>query len=437
MGFWESGKRRYDKQVTKRESASPSTPKIDEKMNYIAEKPSNRIVLGALIIPSLWMGLSCSKARFSGSNPGRGEESAPTATPENPQIPGEKPPENPAPESPNPATPPPAQEGPAGNPPVPSPPPAQPPGGGTDVTKEVPQCVPTEKLTGTRMVMVIDNSNSNAETDCPGAVQNGVFRETKRYTCTQETSRSKAALAVFDLLKGVGEKDSANPLSKSQLAVTYFPTQEDYVSGFKVEAGFTETTSANRALFANTLSFTKSPFGLTPYVAAMSSAEKAFEGAPQDGRSKVVFFVTDGEATDRDPSAAIKKAEALMGSGVQFFTIYYPTKESKAARIAKHTTMMREIDQNYVAAGGGHWYDETRYKSFDEYIQTIVGTSPGVVTDRPQASTLMRISSKVDGACADGATLCERKSYEVADANALAQAMQQIVKREVLGCDPK
>jgi hypothetical protein len=393
----------------------------------------SRFIWGVSLMAPVMVQGACSTARFSGSNPGRGQESTPTAnSPDNSQSPPANKPgevgggDNQTAPLPNPpASPPPGATA--------EPPKTVPPGGSEP--KDVPQCVPTEKLTGTRMVMVIDNSNSNAETDCPGPVQNGTFKDTKVYQCTQETSRSKAALAVYDLLKEVAEKDSSNPLAKSQLAVTYFPTKEDYVSGYKVEKGFTDTTAANRAAFAQTLAFTQSPYGMTPYVAAMTSIEKAFESSANDVRPKVVIFVTDGEATDRHPGLAISKAESLMGAGVQFMTIYYPTKDSRATRIAKHTAMMKEIDQNYVSAGGGHWYDEAQYKSFEDYIGTIVGNVTG--SSNPQASTLLRISSKVDGACNDGASLCARKSYEVADASGLAQIMKQIIKREVIGCDPQ
>lgn len=407
-------------------------------------------ILSMIVLSSVtW---SCSTAKFSGKTPERGQDSpVTTATPPAPPVDqAEKPtPEVKKPEEggigvgetevaelPKPVQPAPGGEAPpvVAPPQEPKPPTEPAPGTGiATVPKEVPKCTPTEKRTGTKMVIVVDNSNSNAETDCPGAIKTGEFNGSSLYKCTLETNREKAALAVYDLLKGVAESDAANPLAKSQLAVTSFPTQADYVSGSKIEKSFMDTTQDKRSEFQTSLQFTRSPYGMTPYGSAMASLEQVFKSTPDDQRSKVALFVTDGEATDRNPGLAAAQAEALMAGGIEIFTVYYPAKDSRLARAEKHRVMMKGIDDQYFATSGQHWYDENKFSDFTAYIDSIVGRATG--GGDPEPSTLLKISSKVDRACADGVTLCDRKSYEVVDAQGLTQALQQIVKREVIGCE--
>jgi hypothetical protein len=281
---------------------------------------------------------------------------------------------------------------------------------------------------GTQLAFLIDNSNSNASTDCPGATRTGTFGGIETFECASETSREKAVLAVFDLLKEFGAGSPMDSLSTSLVGVTSFPTVDDYVSGYRIQTAFVSAKGENRSQIESALRFSRKPFGLTPYLAAFTSAEDMMKNATNDKRSKVVILVTDGEPTDRSPKSVSDKADRLRASGIKVVSVYYNGGMSRAARNATHLSMMTRFEEAYLARPEGHWYDPSQFGSFNSYASYLLGD-----TDNP--SLLMRVSTKENSSCQDApGSLCARKSYEVGNAEGLKKAFLDIVTTQAIGC---
>jgi hypothetical protein len=292
----------------------------------------------------------------------------------------------------------------------------------------LPVCRADQKKIGTQIAFLIDNSNSNAATDCPNATKIGAFGGADLYECGQETNREKAVLSVFDLLKEFSAGEPVGSLAQSRIAVTSFPTQSEYVGGYKIETPFVALESSNRSQMQTALSFTRKPFGLTPYLAAMNSGELVMKEAVADTRSKVIVLVTDGEPTDRSPQSAAQKADALRRSGINIISVFYRGTATKAQRQAAHIAMMKRIDDAFADRSERHWYDLTQFTSFESYGAYITG-------DGNSPSLLERVSSLKDPTCQDSpGKICARKSYEVTNSEDLRRAFREIVATQAIGC---
>ena len=368
--------------------------------------------------------VACTKASFYGGGRGGSRDLATNSPSNNGPSPAPDLPLDqraiPGPES-NPSSPPSGPNppgGPGGSPSLPNSP----------VTPGVPTCKPGQVKTGTQISFLIDNSNSNASTDCPAAKKIGSFGGVDTFECGEETSREKAVLAVYDLLKEFGAGEPADGLASSVVGVTSFPTVDDYVSGYKIQSPFVAAKGENRPQLEKALKFARKPFGLTPYLAAMSSAEDMMKSAANDKRSKVVILVTDGEPTDRSAKSVAVKADSLRASGIKVVSVYYNGGMSRSARNATHLSMMTRFEEAYLSRPEGHWYDQGQFGSFDSYARYLVG-------DAESPSLLMRMTSKEDPACQDAAgTICPRKSYEVGNAEELKKAFLDIVTTQAIGC---
>jgi hypothetical protein len=301
----------------------------------------------------------------------------------------------------------------------PPPPPPPPP----------PECKPEQKTIGADIAFLIDNSNSNAVTDCPEAKDAGLFNGVAVYECMAETNREAAVKAAFDLLSEIAAKESDNELAKSKLSIASFPSKENYVTGWTDQSkGWIETNSSNKDQLTSVMAFSRKPSGLTPYLAAITGAENAFNKTTADGRAKVAVLVTDGEPTDSDPSAVETKASALRSQGIKVITIYVTGSESRATRIKNHTDMMRGINDNRLKQTGKNWF-AAAYASFTEYVTALVGngTKPGLVT---------KISSQSDAACKDSDVgMCAREVYEVQKSEALKEAFLHVIKTQAIECE--
>ncbi len=290
-------------------------------------------------------------------------------------------------------------------------------------------CEKEQKTIGADIAFIIDNSNSNAVTDCPEAKDAGMFKGVVVYECMAQTNRELAVKAAFDLLSGIAEKESGNAMAKSMLSIASFPSKENYVTGWTDQSkGWIETNSTNKDQLTSVMAFARKPGGLTPYLAAMTGAENAFAKTSADGRAKVAVLVTDGEPTDSDPSAVEAKATALRAQGVKVITIYVTGSESRATRINDHTDMMRNINNTRINQTGKNWFAAT-YVSFTDYVTALVGngTKPGIVT---------KISAQTDDACKDSNVgVCAREVYEVQKSEALKDVFLHVIKTQAIGCE--
>ena len=282
--------------------------------------------------------------------------------------PSPTPPASPAtpstPASPAPATPPSAPATPPSAPATPATP-ATPP------STPASPCSPSQQSIGAQIAFLVDNSNSNAATDCAAATAAGQFNGVNLYRCGSATNREAAVLAAYDLLAQIATNEPSNPLAKSAVAIASFPTSQNYVTGWAQQtSGFVAVDAQGRATIENSMKFSRSPMGLTPFGAAFTAASQIFGSAANDARAKVAVLVTDGEPTDQDPGQVKAQADALKAAGVQVIVVTY--NATHASRTADALRDLTNLESTSVNGGRGHWYG-SRYSSFDAYVQALIG----------------------------------------------------------------
>ena len=289
-------------------------------------------------------------------------------------------------------------------------------------------CKEHEVATGAHLAFLIDNSNSNATTDCPGARRVSQFNNSEVFECGGQTNREKAVLAAFDTLTAVGQR-YRNADATSSLAVASFPTQTNFISGYQNETtGSLATVAAKRQDLANALSFARRPFGLTPYGGAMSAAQDIFAGTPSDNKSRVAVLVTDGEPTDQNAAAVEAQARELEKFGVEIITVFITGAQTRTQRTLAHQEMLRQVNERQRTRGQGNWFDDNAHHDFPAYIDALVGG-----TGRPGLAA--RISSNRDRNCAARDGNCSKQIVEVADASSLQAVFQSIVKTKAVKCN--
>ncbi len=275
-----------------------------------------------------------------------------------------------------------------------------------------PPCQDSEGAVGAHVAFLIDNSNSNAATDCPAPTRTGTFRGSDLYKCGGETHREQAVLAAYDVLATVAAQHAGRAEAQSSLAVGSFPTRADFVGGWaKATDGMVAADGATRQSVAAALAVSREPFGLTPYGAALTGAAALFDGLADDGKARVAVLVTDGDPTDPDPAGVAAQAAALAAKGISVITVLYGA-EGRAKRFAQHTALMRSIDAASVKAGLGPWYART-YATFEAYMAALLG-DPG---HKALAETIS----------AGGVV-------EVKDSAALTEAFLAIIKTKAIKC---
>ncbi len=346
---------------------------------------------------------ACSEAKFTGTPSAKATQDQPSDTSTDPGTN----PENPTDGTTDPTNP-------TNNPTDPTNPsnPTDPTNPTTPTTPETPTtpCSPTEQSIGAELAFLIDNSNSNAATDCPSPTKVARVGGVDLYECQGETNREKAVLAAYDLLSAVAKNEPGNAKAKSDLSIASFPTSNDYVNGHQVQAGgWLDSSSAARADVASAMLFARKPSGLTPYGAALEGGSELFAQAASDGRAKVAVLVTDGEPTDQDPSGVLAKAEALKQAGVTIITVFVTNSEARASREAKHTEMLRKI----VESTNGDWFDRSEFPKFADYMTALLGS-------QTKKSLIAKISAKV---------------VEVDNSAALKDAFLSIIKTQVIACE--
>ena len=218
-------------------------------------------------------------------------------------------------------------------------------------------CQSTQQTVGANVVFLIDNSNSNSATDCPAPSQIGVVSNQPVYKCASQTNREKAVLDAYDSLVNVANTDKRD-LAVSSVAVVQFPIPENNVDGSRVMTnGWIRTTSVatDRSALEAALQFTRQPSGATPYGAGISAANRLYSSMQNDGRGRVAILVTDGEPTDRDPASTSAQAQLLRAQGVQVFTVYVTSGQTRTQRITANQQMLSSWDQFAVSTKNTHW----------------------------------------------------------------------------------
>jgi von Willebrand factor type A domain len=309
----------------------------------------------------------------------------------------------------------------------PAPPPvvvAQPPIK-TTPPPEGPVCSDAQKAIGANIVFLIDNSNSNAITDCPGRVDQGAVS-----TCSGETNRGKSLLAAFDLLAEVSTKDDS-PSAASNISIVEFPSANQ---SYKMATNgwvSSRPVAASRPVIQTALGFTRQPIGATPYGSAIAAASNLFGAASNDNRSRVAVLVTDGEPTDRDPIGVAKSSLELRKAGVELITVYITNAQGRVQRVTEHEAMLRDWERiSLGATPSAHFYvgNANSYTSFDDYLGYIFGRNGHV-------SLGDSITSSVVPSCVDSpASVCQRWKVEIPSSSGLENVVKQIIRTRAIKC---
>ncbi len=233
-----------------------------------------------------------------------------------------------------------------------------------------PSCADGLKLIGVQLAFIVDNSGSNTNTDCPARSMQGIFGGADVFAaCGGPTARETAILDTYDMLAKVGGQGPKDPLAQSQIAIASFPTRTDERAGWQSHVNWQPLSAANRPGITNTIRFTRSPVGYTPYAAALTAANTVFAGAAKDNREKVAVLISDGQATDSNPSLVESQAEALKASGVKVYVVIYGG--SLAEMADSHVKQMTRL-QDQAKASNTNWY-AANYANFDDYLKSLVG----------------------------------------------------------------
>ena len=337
------------------------------------------------LIPTLFMTLlvGCSSANFRGKSPKRSK--APTQKKDDPKVdPNTNPNTNPnSNRSTNPV--------------------------------DTPLCEDTQFTIGANLALIIDNSASNNDTDCPDRRLVGNFRGTEVYECRGETNREKAVLTVFDTMQNISQT-ARDASAQSRMAIASFPTRNDYSGGWSSSQVWYGTANIlQRAFVAGAMKFSRKPFGNTPYKAAMEAARELFNRSPNNDNNHVMILITDGEPTDRDPKEVLQIANDLKSSGIQLITVFVTGNKTRGQRLATHREMLEEFDNGHLANFGTPWYDENQYNDFSDYLSYINGSS----NRKPLSEALTTDSNRF---------------YEASDSSRLSEVLANVVRKEVIKC---
>jgi hypothetical protein len=300
---------------------------------------------------------------------------------------------------------------------------------GCSVKVEASICEDQKRTIGAQVAFIVDNSNSNAATDCPSATKIGEFNGSNNYRCGGQTNREKAVLAAYDILESVSKQVGSAGAAESQVSVASFPTKDSYTDGWKIQSNgwIPASGAANRSALSTSMGFSREPFGLTPYGSGLTAATQLFSTAQDDERSKVLVFVTDGEPTDRNPLGVGEQADMIKASGVEIVTVFITGSATRDQRKADHASMLKRFNDNSIQNGDGPWYSGS-ISSFDQYIGLINGTSS-------QLDLVNTMSSKADIKCVDQTgNKCQRMIVEVSDSNGLKSVLENIIKTRAIKC---
>lgn len=288
-----------------------------------------------------------------------------------------------------------------------------------------PICAANQKAIGANITFLIDNSSSNANTDCPSAQLVGQYAGTNTYRCGAETNREKAVLAAFDLLADVATRDRSS-LASSNISVVGFPASNNDVRSVQIATnGWLSTSAAveSKKSIQSALQFTRAPLGATPYGTAVLAARGLFSTNTNDGRPRVAVLVTDGIPTDRDPTDVAARAKELQQIGVEVITVLITNAQSRVERERVATQDLQAWNQQKP-----NYFNSQRYQSFEAYLDDLLGR-------KGKVSLTDQVTSKVVPSCVDGnGTVCQRWKVEINSASELPNVVKQIVRNRAVKC---
>ncbi len=203
------------------------------------------------------------------------------------------------------------------------------------------QCTPGKEVRGVDVVVIIDNSGSNSETDCPQSRYVGVDKYGyAQFSCGAATNRENAVVSLFDEMTGLLDNQA-----EANLSVASFPTLDNIFTGARTEMNWVSVNKQNSRSVQSAMGFTRSPQGFTPYGAGLGEAADLFKAIDSKDRSRLVIFVTDGEPTDDNPLAVKSMVKNnLHGQNVKVVTVMITGRDTFDQRISKHLSYLRQND---------------------------------------------------------------------------------------------
>lgn len=301
----------------------------------------------------------------------------------------------------------------------------------------IPQCTNGRKLYGPNLLFVVDNSSSNAQTDCPDRKPSSKFakigdRTFATYECGNDTNRSAAVRTGVALLKkAIAEagQTSGDTGTAAQMSIVSFPTLEDYQKGAARHGEPWMPLNDQSLNIDSLMSFVRTPFGLTPYAAGLREANLLFSDIPQaDKRKQLIIFITDGEPTDREPLFAGALARDLRSQGVKIVIVFVNNGQTRLERQVTHREdLLRKHNILQTRQPKETWWLEPGFTSFESYFNILVGTPtiPSLVEE-------MTLGAKVT--CQADASECVSPLVDISQSNDLVPAINQVILNEGFVC---
>jgi hypothetical protein len=250
-----------------------------------------------------------------------------------------------------------------------------------------------EGIRPTRIAFIVDNSGSHAAPGGTDPVRSS--DASARGQVEDHTYRQNAIFTAIDTIWGkeTVQKEKKGSYTGSDVSLAFFPrmgSNTEYqklnlVSGEVDDAAtatkFSSITydAAAKQKVWDSLDFTHSPSGMTPYKAVLDAALELLPDDAADKRPREVFLITDGLPTDSSPKAVMSASQSLVSKGIRVTTIYIfnPSKADHVVSVfgpRKPTLQRIETTDAYKVLQDSFrtgWGQEDRYKSFAAYWKAL------------------------------------------------------------------
>lgn len=227
-------------------------------------------------------------------------------------------------------------------------------------------CLSGSEYVGANFVFMVDNSGSMQATDC----------STGNAEDCGPTEREKAILSAFDVLSKASEASEYSDRSISSISIAQFTPEDLNLSIDQFDTRQLTVTSfpEDRNKLKSALEFTRQPKGDTPYLNALEIANRTIvSGDLLKDKDNIVVLVTDGDATDQNPSLVRETAENL---DARIITIRVsPENWDEQTRFNKH---LEVISKNRYYSSWGN----TSYESLEDYTKDLMNLAQDI-SDQP------------------------------------------------------
>jgi hypothetical protein len=244
----------------------------------------------------------------------------------------------------------------------------------------------------TRIAFIVDNSGSHAG---GGTDPTRSDVESARGTVEDHTYRQNAIYTAIDTIwtKETKAKAAKPTYTGSDIALAFFPKVDSNTEYQKINLVTGESDAAAEATkfsaityddaarekIWQSLAFTHSPKGMTPYKAVLDAALELLPDDAADSRPREVFLITDGLPTDSSPKAVMLASQALVEKKIRVTTIYIfkPTRNNHTTSVfgpRKPTLQRIESTDAYSFLQDSFktgWGQEDGYKNFAAYWRAL------------------------------------------------------------------